>query len=142
MHVPSLICPTQSELFNIPSLVPRPPSFFFCSSVCVQYNTQKRKSCEEWGMPGNTYHVNDVWWMRGGRQTWGVRGPHPICSWALPPTTTLRQRHVVSFPQPSPFFAALSLLCIILNTNQRTKKGGSLGTRLVHSDALFICAKN
>ena len=25
------------------SLVPRPPLFFFCSSVCVQYNTQKRR---------------------------------------------------------------------------------------------------
>ena len=28
-----------------------------CSSVCVQYNTQKQKSGEKQSRPGNTYHV-------------------------------------------------------------------------------------
>ena len=40
----------------------------FCSAVCVQYNTRKWKNSKKWGRPGNTYHVNDVWWMRGGRR--------------------------------------------------------------------------
>ena len=31
---------------------------------------------EKWGRPGNTYHVNDVWWMQGGRKVdIGGRGP-------------------------------------------------------------------
>ena len=47
------------------SLVPRPPPFF-CSSVCVQYNTRMLKSDEKRGRPGNTYHVNDVRWTQGG----------------------------------------------------------------------------
>ena len=40
----------------------------FRSSVCVQYNARQRKSAKKkWGRPGNTYHVNDVRWTRGGR---------------------------------------------------------------------------
>ena len=29
---------------------------------------------EKRGRPGNTYHVNDVWWTRGGREVdiWGA----------------------------------------------------------------------
>ena len=45
----------------------------FCSSVCVQFNTWKRKSSKKTpkkqGRPGNTYDmndVNDVRWTRGG----------------------------------------------------------------------------
>ena len=38
----------------------------FCSLVCIQYNVQKRKGSEKCGRPRNTYHMNDVWWMRGG----------------------------------------------------------------------------
>ena len=44
----------------------------FWSSVCVQYNTRKWKSGEKQGRPGNTYHVNNVKWMRGGRGGGGV----------------------------------------------------------------------
>ena len=47
----------------------------FHSMVCVQYNT--RKSSEKRGRPGNTYHMNDVWWLRGGRGGGGgVGGAH------------------------------------------------------------------
>ena len=46
---------------------------FFCSSVCVQYNTRRRKSAKKRGRPGNTCHVNDVWWMRGGRRGGGAQ---------------------------------------------------------------------
>ena len=41
----------------------------FHSSVCIQYNTQKRKSSEKRRMPGNTYHVNDIRWTQGGLTT-------------------------------------------------------------------------
>ena len=30
------------------------------------YNTQKQKGDKKWERPGNTYHVNDIWWTRGG----------------------------------------------------------------------------
>ena len=40
-------------------LVPR-PTRFFCSSVCVDNNTQMRKSGEEWERPGIIHHVSDV----------------------------------------------------------------------------------
>ena len=39
-----IICWLLSTLYT--SLVPRPPPFFFCSSVCIQYNTQKRKTAK------------------------------------------------------------------------------------------------
>ena len=45
-------------------------------------------------------------------------------------------RLVVCVPRPSLFYAILPLLCIILNTNQRTKIGGSLGRRLKWYQAL------
>ena len=38
-----------------------PGLFRFCSSVCVQYNTWKRKSGEKWGSPGNTYRMTWMW---------------------------------------------------------------------------------
>ena len=38
----------------------------FCSSFCIQYNTQEQKSGKKRGRPGNTYHVNDVRWTQGG----------------------------------------------------------------------------
>ena len=38
------------------------------------YNTRKRKSSEKRGRPGNTYHVNDVQWTRGGRGGGGGGG--------------------------------------------------------------------
>ena len=39
----------------------------------------------------------------------------------------------------SPFYAVLPLLCIILNTEQRTKIGGGLGRRLKWYQALLLC---
>ena len=52
MYVCMYVC------MDICSLLPRPP---FCSSVCVQYNTWKRKSGEkQGGSPGNTYRMT---WM-------------------------------------------------------------------------------
>ena len=47
------------------ALFPASDGPVFCSSVYVQYNTQKQKSGEKHGRPGNTYHVNDIWWTRG-----------------------------------------------------------------------------
>ena len=35
----------------------------FCSSVCVYTEVEEH---EKWERPGNTYHVNDVRWARGG----------------------------------------------------------------------------
>ena len=58
------------------SLVPGPPPFFFFS-VCIQHNTQSAEEREKRGRPGNTYHMNDVWWMRGGRR--GGLAHHPTC---------------------------------------------------------------
>ena len=57
------------------SLAPRTSPFLFFSSV--QYDTQRQKSGEVQGRPGNTYmyHMNDVWWTRGGH-VWGGRGLH------------------------------------------------------------------
>ena len=46
------------------SLVPRPPPFFvlrFLFSIIHGVDERKKQ-----GRPGNTYHVNDVWWTRGG----------------------------------------------------------------------------
>ena len=42
----------------------------FCSSVCVRTEAEER---EKRGRPGNTYHVNDVRWTRGGCRGGGVR---------------------------------------------------------------------
>ena len=68
-NLPCHVVAISIAIYLTISLVPRPPPFF-CSSVFVQYNTRKR--CEKRGRPGNTYHVNDVWWTRGGRMGGGV----------------------------------------------------------------------
>ena len=50
------------------SLVPRPPPFFvlrFAFSI-IHGSGRARKTGKL--RPGNTYHVNDVWWTRGGRR--------------------------------------------------------------------------
>ena len=72
----------------IPFLWPTPVASFpglpsFCSSVCVQYNTQKWKSGEKRGRPGNIFHVTSVWWMRGGRRG---SSAHLQPVWAVVPT--------------------------------------------------------
>ena len=75
MCIPTTLAPTSSvclqllllqftctyKLASFPGL-PR-----FCSSVCVQYNTQKQKSGQVWGRPGNTYHTmwNQCGHMKG-----------------------------------------------------------------------------
>ena len=53
------------------SLIPRPPSFL--PSFYVHSNTWERKTGEKQGRPGSFHHMNDIWWMRGGR-----RGEGPI----------------------------------------------------------------
>ena len=50
------------------SLVPRPPPFFVLR-FSLYMEAEER---EKWGRPGNTYHVNDVWWMRSGHRGGGV----------------------------------------------------------------------
>ena len=42
-----------------------------CSSVCVQYNTRKRKSKRKRGRPGLIHHMNDVRWTQGGHREEG-----------------------------------------------------------------------
>ena len=39
-----------------------------CSSVCVQYNTRKRKSAKKRERPGLIHHVSDVRVHLGGRE--------------------------------------------------------------------------
>ena len=56
------------------SLIPRPPSFL--PSFYVHSNTWERKTGEKQGRPGSFHHMNDIWWMRGGR-----RGEGPICTY-------------------------------------------------------------
>ena len=43
----------------------------FCSSVCVQYSTQKWKGFEKRGRPGNTYHMTWMWDGCEGEKRWG-----------------------------------------------------------------------
>ena len=47
------------------SLVPRPPPFSFFGLHSVYMEAEE---CEKLGRPGNTYHVNDIRWMRSGRR--------------------------------------------------------------------------
>ena len=58
-----------------------PGLHIFYLSVCIQYNTRKRKSDVKRGRPGNTYHMNDVRWTSGGRKVdmggEGGMSPHP-----------------------------------------------------------------
>jgi len=48
------------------SFVPRPPPFFVLNSVWRSVAEAEER--EKRGRPGNTYHVNDVRWTRGGRR--------------------------------------------------------------------------
>ena len=68
-NLPCHVVANSIAIYLTISLVPRPPPFF-CSSVFAQYNTRKRH--EKWGRPGNTYHMNDIRWTRGGRMGGGV----------------------------------------------------------------------
>ena len=53
------------------SLVPRPPPFF-CSSVCVQYNTLKRKSAKN-----RRGLVSFITWMTSGGHEADIKGRRP-----------------------------------------------------------------
>ena len=59
---------SQSSAVACSSLVPRPPPFFVLrfSFSTIQYT--EAEECKKRGRPGNTYHVNDVRWMQGGRR--------------------------------------------------------------------------
>ena len=46
-------------------------AFFLCSSVCVHYNTHKRRTVKKVGKPGNTY--NTITWMMSGGQEVDIR---------------------------------------------------------------------
>ena len=53
------------------SLVSRPPPFFILRfSFSIIYTEAEER--EKRGRPGNTHHVNDVWWTQGGRMGGGV----------------------------------------------------------------------
>ena len=51
--------------FNL-ALFPGLPHFLFFS-----LRHTEAEECEKQGSPGNTYHVNDVWWTWGGRREEG-----------------------------------------------------------------------
>ena len=55
------------ELASFPGL----PRFLFFGLRSVLYTEAEER--EKRGRPGNTYHVNDVRWTRGGRRGGGVR---------------------------------------------------------------------
>ena len=60
-----------SQFMGFASLVPRPTPFFvlrFAFSI-IHGGGRVRKR----GRPGNTYHVNDVRWTRGGRRGGGAQ---------------------------------------------------------------------
>ena len=57
------------------SLVPRPP-LFFCSSVCIQYNTRKQKSAKN----GEGLGTPITWMMSGGHEVDMGGGWCPITS--------------------------------------------------------------
>ena len=134
-----------------------PGLLHFRSSVCIQYNMRMRKNTEKCGRPGNTYYVNDIRWMRGGHR-WGLHSNNVLdfhhralhrfarpqmftrsqalcwtgnkliyctcaCSWVPTPPSPTSTLHPPNAIHMHP--------CIVLNTNQRTKIGGGLGTRLV-----------
>ena len=51
------------------SLVPRPTPFFVLRFAFSIIHGGERAR----GRPGNTCHVNDVWWTRGGRRGGGAQ---------------------------------------------------------------------
>ena len=83
------------------------------------YNTQEQKSGKKRGRPGSIYHVNDVWRTQDGRRVASYRGC--VGERRLSPPT---QPGYEARRRGTPFFAALPLPCIVLNTNQRTKWEG------------------
>ena len=53
------------------AMFPGLPLFVFFGLRIIHGGGRARKT----GRPGNTYHVNDVRWTRGGRRGGGVRIP-------------------------------------------------------------------
>ena len=119
-------------LVSLPGLLP-----FFCSSVCIQYNIRKWKSSEK--ELGNTYHVNDVWWTQGGHRERRVHIQINVLDFIIECSndsqepkhsrdrqySTSRVRnsldtfYCTQISRPSPFLAARTLRCIMLNANQK-----------------------
>ena len=67
---------TMTDIATFPGL-PR-----FCSSVCIQYNTWKRRNGEKQERPGSIHHVNDVRWTWRWTRRWmwlWCRGERPNC---------------------------------------------------------------
>ena len=58
---------SQLTLASFPGL----PRFLFFGLRSVEYTEAEER--EKRGRPGNTYHVNDVRWTRGGRRGGGAR---------------------------------------------------------------------
>ena len=52
----------------------------FSLSVCIQYNTLQAEERKKRGRPGNTCHVNDVWWTQGGGRGGGVPNYKFVCN--------------------------------------------------------------
>ena len=162
-------------VFLVASFPGFPRSFFllFFGWHLVQYT--EAEDCEKWERPGNTYHMNDVWWTRSGRgrggacpsttscamddrDRWSRSCEHltwdPVYHWSArwwslvrylnvdPPgplhvhLASTRRHSCDKCSQVFPVFHALSLLCIILNANQRAKYGGALVMKLFFSYAL------
>ena len=69
-------------------------------------------------------------------------GTYQLFLASFPSPTPFFVLHTIAVSRPSPFFAALLLLCIILNANQRTKNGGGLGTRQRDSHITVSCLYN
>ena len=61
-------CTCTRDLASSPGL----PRFLFFGFRLLYTEAEER---EKRGRPGNTYHVNDVWWTRGGRRGGGGRCP-------------------------------------------------------------------
>ena len=61
LHVDKVLLPYIASF-------PWPPPFFV-----LQFSFSIAEKCKKWGRPGNTFHVNDVRWMQGGREVdvWG-----------------------------------------------------------------------
>ena len=103
----------------------------FCSSVCVQYNTQKRKSGIKTKRPGNTYHVStskmDVEWEGPiFKYVWMISSALFLRLGHSPPTSTLclpNIMHRMNEHSLFPIFRCYSVFMYILNANQRKKWG-------------------
>ena len=82
----------------------------FLLSVCVQYNTQKRKSSRKQGRPGITYHMT---WMQGGHR--GVCPTTKTCAHNKPRSEFLT-RHTEDSPSREYFESCLAMEHLMMST--------------------------